>query len=413
VTTAAETSLDEIATEYVALVLGIGVHDPHYVDAYYGPADAQDAAERANLTLQAIDARAQALLATLARLPPTGDDLDILRHRFLERQLSSMRVRIALLSGESMTFDEESRALYDAVAPRHSEAHFAQVLERLDARLSGDGSLSERYEAFSRRFEIPKNKLAAVFRAAIDEARKRTRGRIELPEGESFEIEYVTGKAWSAYNWYKGGYHSLIQVNTDFPVAISRAIDLACHEGYPGHHVYNVLIEKHLVQDRGFVEMSVYALFSPQSLIAEGTANLGIEVAFPGNERLQFEREVLFPLAGLDPAQADDYYAVQALMGELSYAGNEAARGYLDGEMTAEETVAWLSTYTLTPPDRGKQRVRFYDTYRSYVVNYNLGQDKVRTYIERRGGTADAPDQRWLEFRKLLASPRLPGGLAD
>jgi hypothetical protein len=56
--------------------------------------------------------------------------------------------------------------------------------------------------------------------------------------------------------------------------------------------------------------------------------------------------------------------------------------------------------------------VRFFDAYRSYVINYNLGKDLVRRYVESRGGTADHPDVRWREFVKLLASPRLPGGLA-
>ena len=136
----------------------------------------------------------------------------------------------------------------------------------------------------------------------------------------------MTNKSWSGYNWYQGDFRSLIQVNTDLPIYIDRAIDLACHEGYPGHHVYNALLEKHLVRDRGWVEFTVYPLFSPQSLIAEGTANYGIEVAFPGRERVEFERTVLFPAAGLDPARAAEYYEVQALVDQLAYAGNEAAR---------------------------------------------------------------------------------------
>ena len=49
------------------------------------------------------------------------------------------------------------------------------------------------------------------------------------------------------------------------------------------------------MRDRGWVEFTVYPLFSPQSLIAEGTANFGIEVAFPGAERTAFERETLYP----------------------------------------------------------------------------------------------------------------------
>jgi hypothetical protein len=45
------------------------------------------------------------------------------------------------------------------------------------------------------------------------------------------------------------------------------------------------------------------------------------------------------------------------------------------------------------------------------VINYNLGKDLVRAYIEARGGTPDHPDVRWQEFGKLLSSPRLPSGL--
>jgi hypothetical protein len=232
-----------------------------------------------------------------------------------------------------------------------------------------------------------------------------------LPGGESFTVEYVTDKSWSGYNWYQGNFTSLIQVNTDLPITIDRAIDLACHEGYPGHHVYNAMLEKHLVRERGWVEFSVYPLFSPQSLVAEGTANFGIDVAFPGAERVAFERDVLYPLAGLDPVTAERYATVQDLVERLSYAGNEAARRYLNGEIDRAATQAYLERYALMPPDRAEQRVRFMDQYRSYVINYNLGQDLVRQYVERQGGTADNPQRRWEVFSELLASPRLPSGL--
>jgi hypothetical protein len=269
--------------------------------------------------------------------------------------------------------------------------------------------LIERYNAFRNRFVIPSEKLQAVFSAAIDACRERTVRHIELPAEESFQVEYVKDKSWSAYNWYKGGFHSLIQVNTDLPFYIDRAIDLACHEGYPGHHVYNVLLEKHLRRDRGWVEFSTYALFSPQSLIAEGTANYGIEVTFPDDERVDFERETLFPLAGLDPSQTELFYRIQDRVEKLKYAGNEAARRYLNGEIDANEAAAWLTEYALMEPQRAAQRVRFIDQYRSYVINYNLGQDLVRGYVERR--TGGDSERVWAEFTALLASPRLPSGL--
>jgi hypothetical protein len=245
----------------------------------------------------------------------------------------------------------------------------------------------------------------------VDGCRSRTLEHLALPAGETFTIEYVKGKSWSAYNWYKGNFTSVIQVNTDLPITIDRAIDLACHEGYPGHHVYNALLEKTLVRDRGWVEFSVYPLFSPQSLIAEGTANFGIDVAFPGDARTAFERDTLYPLAGLDPKTAPRYAAVQALVDKLGYAGNEAARRYLNGEIDRATAAAWLQRFAMMPKDRAEQRTRFFDQYRSYVINYNLGEDLVRAYVERRGGTADRPDVRWREFGALLASPRLPSGL--
>ena len=44
-----------------------------------------------------------------------------------------------------------------------------------------------------------------------------------------------------------------------------------------------------------------------------------------------------------------------------------------------------------------------------YVINYSLGEDMVRKYIEKRAGSD--PEKKWSEFGKLLASPRLPSGL--
>ena len=296
-----------------------------------------------------------------------------------------------MLSGTQLTFDEESKALYDAVAPEHPASYFNEVLRELEPLLPGSGSLIDRYDRFRNDFVIPTDRLAAVFDRAIEECRSRTLKHVELPATETFKVEYVTGKSWSGYNWYQGNYHSLIQVNTDLPIYIDRAVDLACHEGYPGHHVYNVLLEKHLVRDRGWIEFTAYPLFSPQSLIAEGTANYGIEVAFPGEERTAFERDVLFPLAGLQPARAATYYRVQALADKLAYAGNEAARGYLNGRMDRAQAASWLVEYAMMSPPRAEQRTRFIDQYRSYVINYNLGKDLVKDYIESRAGGRRRP----------------------
>ena len=278
----------------------------------------------------------------------------------------------------------------------------------MDPLLPGKGTLQHRYEEFRKRFIIPKEKLDTVFKAAIQECRRRTREHIELLPDESFTVEYVTNKPWGGYNWYKGNDRSVIQVNTDLPSYIDRAIDLAAHEGYPGHHVYNSLLEDQLVKKRGWVEFTVYALFSPQSLIAEGSANYGVHVVMTDQEKTLFERRVLFPLAGLDTGQTEKYNKVTLLVQELSYAGNEAARGYLDGTMSRDSAAKWLEEYELMTPERAQKRLDFVERYRTYIINYNLGEDLVRKYIESRSQTVQ---QRWAEFEKLLSSPRLPSGL--
>ena len=292
------------------------------------------------------------------------------------------------------------------------DSHFDQIISQLEAKIPGNGPLWERYEKWREPFVIPKEKLDNVFQLAIKECRARTLAHVALPPNESFAVEYVTNKPWGGYNWYKGNFHSVIQVNTDLPIYIDRAVDLAAHEGYPGHHVYNSLLEKNLVRDRGWMEFSVYALFSPQSLVAEGTANFGREVAFPTkNERMKFEKEVLFPAAGIDASRADEYYAVQDLMKELDYATNEAARRLINGEINESAAVQWLQKYAVMEPARAQQRVKFIQRYRSYVINYNLGEDMVRRYIEKRSGSD--PEKRWSEFGKLLSSPRLPSGIQN
>jgi hypothetical protein len=394
--------MDQIAREYLFLELSMGLHDAGHVDAYFGPGDIQDKVNGTRLAVDEIAERVKTLQQRIDDLPDTTDAMKQMRIDGLTGRLLALETRLAMLMGEHFSFDEESRRLFGAAAPDHDAAHFEAILEQIDALIGGEGPLSRRVAAFRDQFVVPTGKLDAVFNAAIAECRRRTLLHIALPANESFTLEYVNDKPWSGYNWYQGNAQSLIQINTDLPIMINRAVDLGCHEGYPGHHTFNALLEENLVADRGWSEFSLYPLFSPQSLIAEGSGNYGIELAFPGEERIAFERDVLFPLAGLDSANADRYYELLALLAQLDYAGNEAARDYLNGDISRSEAVDWLVSYALTSPGRSRQRTDFFDTYRSYVINYNLGKDIVRNWVERDHA---GNEQRWARFEQLLSSP--------
>lgn len=405
--TVTSSGLDEYGEQFVQLALALGVHDGDYVDAYHGDPAWRDAANEEALSLDVIQTRANEYAERLAAIR-IGDPRTARRSAFLQKQFRSMQARAAIVGGAKMPFDEESAALYDAVSPTHNAAHYEKILAQLETSLPGEGELGERVKRYRDEFVVPTEKLDAVFKAAIAECRRRTLQHIELPENERFVVEYVNDKPWSAYNWYQGDAYSVIQVNTDFPVRIDRAVDLACHEGYPGHHVYNALLEENLLKGRGWQEFSVFPLFSPTGLIAEGSANYGIDMAFPEEERYAFEAKELFPLAGLDASRVKEYYATEALLDQLKYAGNDTARRYLDGEISAEEAAAELEKYALMTPGRAQQRVKFIEKYRSYVINYNLGRDMVAAWIEKGSSTQT---KRWARFEQLLSEPYLPSQL--
>lgn len=411
-----ELKMNSIAEDYVKLVLNIGQYDADFVDAYYGPEDWRSGL-KSNLQFDStayknLSATTDELLNELESLGEyKADELETLRFRYLYKQLLACKTKIFMLNGVLLPFDEETKALYDASAPTHNDEFFQSAITELDKILPGKGDVAKRLNDFKMKFVIPTNKLKDVFDAAIKECRTRTLNHIKLPEKESFKVEYVKDKPWGAYNWYKGNFYSVIQVNTDLPIYIDHAVDLAAHEGYPGHHVYNVLLESNLAKKRNWVEFKVYVLFSPQSLIAEGTANYGIDMAFPGDERIKFEKEDLFPLAGLNPNEAELYYKVLDLQKSFSYSGNEAARNYLDGKWTREQTVEWLQKNALRTKDSADKYVSFIEKYRSYVINYNLGTDIVKGYIERNGGTENNSIKRWELFEHLLSTPQTPSGL--
>ena len=412
-----ELKMNGIAEGYVKLVLEVGKYDPMYVDAYYGPTEWKPKEENLQLDSTAFSelvSTADSLLNELELLSEyNATELETLRYRYLYKQLFAVKARIIILNGSVLPLRLESRALYDVTPTIESEDSLQKIIDELDNILPGTGDITDRIIAFKKDFVIPKNKIAKVFDVAVNECRSRTAMYIDLPAGENFKAEYVTNKPWGAYNWYKGNLFSVIQIATDFPVYIDGAVGLAAHEGYPGHHVYNILLEQNLVKDKGWIEYTVYPLYSPQSLIAEGTAVVGEELIFPGDERMIFEKEVLFPLAGISTKNADLYYQVLTLQKKLDGAGVLAARNYLNDEWTKEETVIWLQKFQLRTKERAEKYLSFIETYRSYVVTYNMGRIIIEEYLDKNGGTKDNLAKRWEIFSKLISTPQTPSGLMD
>ncbi|HWA01014.1 MAG TPA: hypothetical protein VG841_11945 [Caulobacterales bacterium] len=399
--------LNPLAERYVKLVLQIGTHEEGYVDAYYGPAEWRAEADAHSHSLEALEAEADALAALLDDAQRrTRDPQSKRRAHHLLGYVRAARFRLDMIAGARAPFSEEAENLLGLTPVLKPLASYEPVLARIGAIVPGHGALPARVEAFRARYAIRRDKLQGVMTAAIAECRRRTLAHLPLPQDEHFNMEFVTHQSWSAYNWYHGRHESLIQINTDLPVFIDRALGLACHEGYPGHHVQGIFSEQ-LYRERGWVEFSIAPLFAPQGPINEGGANVGVDLAFPGAERLTFEQGVLYPLAGLDPATAPAYDALRRALAQLAGARLTIAQMYLDGQVDRGQAIALTERYQLVSRERAEQSLAFTDHYRSYVINYASGEDLVRAYVMR------APDEsaRWQAFAGIWREPTLPEDL--
>lgn len=394
--------LDPLAESYVKLVLAVGRHDALYVDAFYGPPAWKAAAARGEpVPLPDLLAGTRALRRDLAAAEGPAD-----RKRYLDKQFVAIEAHLRRLSGERMTLTEECRALYDADPPHHGVAEFQAAHEALERLVPGSGPLGPRIDALRKAVYIPRDEIESTLRRALDIARNANAPFVKLPAGESFEAILVTGKPWGAYNWYLGSFKSRIELNTDLPTELNSLLGTMCHEGYPGHHVYNVLLEDKLVKGRGWVEYTVYPLYSPQSLLAEGTANVGIDILFSDDERRRVLTEVLGPAAGVSKEAILALDRIRDAAKPLKYVSGEAARLLLDDGRPEAEVVAFITKWGLSIDDRAQKSVQFAKTYRSYVFNYSLGEDIVRAWI----GTGPDRSER---FYRLLDRPVVPSDLAQ
>ena len=394
--------LNDLAEEYVRLALAIDRSDPGFVDAYCGPAAWRDQAA-------AGDPVPPAELATRTdRLRTALADQDTLlpRVRFLTAQVRAFATRLRLLQGETLPFTEEVSGLYDHIPRWYPEEALAETHRRLEAVLPGRGTLGPRLRAWEQRFVVAREQILPLFETAAAVCRERTRDFLPLPEQEGVELALVSEKPWGAYNWYQGGGRSRIEINTDLPRRADDVLHYVAHEAYPGHHTELTIKEQVLARGEGLVEYFVYPLYTPQSFIAEGGADLGIELLFDPAEEEAFYRERILPQAGSAGEDAARMLGVNRLRGVLDHANGNAALLLFERGATDAEAAAYLERWGLLSPEQAAKKVSFIRAYRGYVFNYRVGYELVRAYVT--GGEASFEARRE-RYRHLWTSAVTPG----
>lgn len=388
---------------YLELGLRLGRHNADLVDAYHGPAEpARRVAAEPVVPAAELRAAARRLIADLDAGAPVDHaaDPDPQRRAWLRGQVRGLETVAAKLDGDDIAYVEEVETCYGVTPRWFDEDAIAAAHRDLDAALGGSGDLADRLEAHRSAHVIPPERLEAVIDALADELRERTRTMFGLPDGERVRFELVTDQPWSGFNYYEGDLSSRVAINTDLPV-LSTSIDhLVAHEAYPGHHTEHCHKEVGLVRERSRLEQTIFLIGTPECLLAEGLADLGIEVLL-GDERMA----VVEPILRAEGVHFDPE-AVGAVrrFGEAS-SGVDGNLGLLlhDRRADPDEVVAYSQRWSLLDVDRARKRVQFLTdpTWRSYISCYVEGRPLCRSFV--RGEPA--------RFARLLDEQLLPSDL--
>ena len=401
-------SPDAVVGRYLELGLALGRHVEGLVDAYYGP---PELARRVDGAAPAPPAelvrRSRALIADLDagdpldEAPPSDAGSDPARRRWLRAQAVGLLTTARRLAGEHIGYADEVEACY-GVRPRVvPDDELAAAHRQLDAALPGTGALAERLIAWREAHAVAPDRLPAAIASLAEELRHRTTALFGLPDGEHVEFELVTDKPWAGFNHYLGDLRSSVAVNTDLPVLSTSLAHLVAHEAYPGHHTEHCRKEVGLVRRRHCLEETIFLVGTPQCLVAEGLADLGLEVALgprpegviAGHLRplgIRYDAEVVAALSESSEALG----AVRA---------NAAWRLHAEGadpELVVEEVARW----GLLPRARAAKAVEFlrHPTWRAYVSCYVEGLPLCRRFV------AGDPAR----FAVLLSEQLVPADLA-
>ena len=388
---------------YLELGLALGRHVDGMVDAYYGPAELASRVNREpKRSAERLVAEARELIAAIEGGAPldAGVNDDPARRRWLRAQVVGLLTTARRLAGEHISYPDEVELCY-GVRPHPLEwDEVAEAHKRLESVVPGSGQLEERLNVWREAHAVPRAKLFDAIHVLAEDLRERTQKLFGLPDGESCDFELVNDKPWGGFNTYLGGLHSRVDINTDLPVLSLSLPGLVAHEAYPGHHTEHTRKEVGLVRSRKWLEETIFLVGTPQCLLAEGLADLGLRVVMGGRH----EREVsehFAPLGIRYDADVAGEIAEAALV--LSRVRATAAwRLHAEGA-DREVVVDELSRWALLPRARAEKAVEFllHPTWRAYITCYVEGYELCRQFV------GDDPRR----FGRLISEQLVPDDL--
>jgi hypothetical protein len=399
---------DAIARDYLLLALRLDQHVPGLVDGYYGPADLKAIVDTEQLR-QPARLRDDAF-ALRDRLEAEVAETD--RRDWLDVQLVALETQAAALAGAPLAYLDHVARCFDYAPPRRPDSEFDEAATVLDTLLPGDEPLLARLETWDAQFEIGVENVPPVLDWLVERFRARADTLFGLPEGEDLRVSLVTKQPWSGYNWFDGGRRSRVDINTDLPVRAPGLVHTVAHETYPGHHLEHAWKEADLVDGAGRLESSVMLINTPECLISEGLADLGMRFAVAADEHADLLID-LFTRAEL-PISKDAGAARDAAERSVALAphretlsairGNAAILRHADGR-SHDEVLGYLRDVGRYSAAVAAKRLEFIEhpLWRTYVFVYAEGKALLERWVDA------VPDsERPARFARLLHEQLTP-----
>ena len=389
----------QIGEEFVRLALAINEHMPGYVDSYFGPDEwSREAKQRGKIPLPELTDRADQLAVTISH----ANGMDAQRKDFLARQVNAMQMSLRLLGGEKVTLADEVQGLYDVQPGWKDESVFLEGQQRLNEILPKGDSLKERLESWKKSLEIPIEKVQELLPRITDRLRELAHQKFNLPDEESFTVEFVSNEPWGAYNWYLGSYQSKIAINTDLPIQVNELAGLIAHEGYPGHHTELSTKESKLIKQANYQEHVLTLINSPSCVIAEGIATTALRTVLPDEQLEDWYREEILPAAGMSHIDPGIIIEVGRAARKMSGVWGNAAFLLHDRKIRAEEISLYAQKYDLSTEKEAGKMIEFISNplYRSYIFTYAVGYELLEELF--------AQGDREQYFARILREPVTP-----
>lgn len=386
--------LDRVAAQYINYAMHLDRLRPGEIDAWFGPERLDTRGSPSDTSFDAIADAAAVLREELA--DETSERGAALRHRIAELEA----VAAFLADPGGLSFSEQTSALYDVAWPEASGSDIDTSLAAIDTELSGRGSVRARMASLRRRLVIPAEKRQAVFETALAECRRRTLANWALTPEEGIDLVW-TRDVDAAWHSFDGNGRSTLQVNPLAIATIDQPLEVACHETYPGHHAQFVVFEAAAGTAGLPLEDRLVLLRSPVSALREAAAVNAVDLAFPGEERLRFERDVLFPLAGLDAADADLLHRLRPLLKRVAQAIPLIIQEHEDRELSDAEAINRLQSEALVASPRAL--FAFAHEVGALVAGYTILNAELAFRLDQTDDKAESDP--WSQLRAWLENP--------